>query len=140
MRGHRFPDPIKTAGIGLVLLVVSGCVPADFGADLTVHLTGEGTIERKTIRYQCDATGVNLGLPQGPFPVEYINGAGNSLAVLPVAGKSLIFANVVSGSGARYVARQFTWWDGRAITFSSDAINGKAQSVCQRVAGGNNIR
>jgi membrane-bound inhibitor of C-type lysozyme len=114
---------------------MSGCLAAALGADMTIHLTGDGNISHKTVQYECDATGMKLGLPQGRFPVEYINGAGNSLAVLPVSGTSLIFANVVSGSGARYVARQFTWWDGRAITFSSDAITGKAQSVCHRVPG-----
>jgi membrane-bound inhibitor of C-type lysozyme len=134
MHHNRISGALK--GLALVLLAAGGALPAAFGAEITVHVSGDGEISRKTLQYECDATGVKLGLPQGPFAVEYINGAGNSLAVVPVSGESLIFANVVSGSGARYMARQFTWWDGRAITFSSDGISGKAQSVCHRVTGG----
>jgi membrane-bound inhibitor of C-type lysozyme len=76
-----------------------------------------------------------MGLPTGAFSVEYLNGAGNSLAVVPVGGNSLIFANVVSGSGARYAAGQYIWWDaaGRGTTFSSDSLAGKMSSQCHRV-------
>lgn len=104
-------------------------------AELTIQLAGSEPVTRKTIRYQCDAKGAKMGLPGQTFSVEYINGAGNSLAVLPVSGKSLIFSNVVSGSGARYAAQQYIWWDaaGRGASFSSDSLAGKAQSNCHRV-------
>ena len=75
-----------------------------------------------------------MGLPAGVFSVEYLNGAGNSLAIVPVSGNSLIFANVVSGSGARYAAGQYIWWEaGGGVTFSSDSIAGKMSSECHRV-------
>jgi membrane-bound inhibitor of C-type lysozyme len=76
-----------------------------------------------------------MGLPSGTFAVVYLNGAGNSLAVLPVGGNSLIFSNVVSGSGARYAAAQYIWWGaaGRSVTFSSDSIASKMESTCHRV-------
>lgn len=103
--------------------------------DLTLHLKGTDTIERKTVQFQCDAQGVKMGLPQGPFPVEYLNGAGNHLAVVPVKGNSLIFVTVPSGSGAKYAAEQFTWWDagGRGTTFASDFPGPKASSSCHVV-------
>ena len=66
--------------------------------DLTIHLNGTQPVSRKTVQYQCDAKGAAMGLPATAFPVEYINGAGNSLAVVPVHGVSLIFANVSSAS------------------------------------------
>ena len=102
--------------------------------DLTIHLNGSQPISRNTVKVQCDAQGVKMGLPAGVFSVEYLNGAGNSLAVVPVGGSSLIFANVMSGSGARYAAREFIWWDagGRGITFSSDTLAGKMSSTCRR--------
>ena len=105
-------------------------------SDLTIHLNGSQPISRKTVRYQCDAEGVKMGLPGGVFPVEYVNGAGNSLAIVPVSGNSMIFANVISGSGARYAAGEFIWWDagGRGTTFSSDSLAGKMSSECHRVA------
>ncbi len=103
--------------------------------DVTLHLKGSQAMSRSTVEYQCDAAGVKMGLPAGPFSVEYLNGAGNSLAILPVNGDSLVFANVVSGSGARYAARQYIWWDaaGRSVSFSSDSMAGKMRSECHRI-------
>jgi membrane-bound inhibitor of C-type lysozyme len=121
-------------------LIGAGCLlcsSALAGAsDLTIHLNGSQTISRKTVRYQCDAQGTKMGLPAEVFSVEYINGAGNSLAIVPVSGNSMIFANVISGSGARYAAGEFIWWDaaGRGTTFSSDSLAGKMSSECHRVA------
>jgi membrane-bound inhibitor of C-type lysozyme len=119
--------------VGVCAVVAAcGCASA---TDLTLHLKGSGTISRITAQYQCDAEGVKMGLPAGVFSVEYINGAGNSLAILPLGGKSVIFANVMSGSGARYAAQQFIWWDaaGRSVSLSSDSLAGKMRSECHRV-------
>jgi membrane-bound inhibitor of C-type lysozyme len=103
--------------------------------DVVIHLDGAAPVSRQVIRYQCDANASKLGLPDGLFPVEYINGGGNSLAVLPIAGKPMIFANVLSGSGARYAAQQFIWWEaaGRSISLTSDTLAGKVESICRRV-------
>jgi membrane-bound inhibitor of C-type lysozyme len=103
--------------------------------ELTIHLSGSGAITRSTMRFECDSQGSKMGLPPGVFSVEYLNGAGNSLAIVPVQGKSLIFANVASGSGARYAAGEYIWWDaaGRAVTLASDSIAGKMSSTCHRV-------
>jgi membrane-bound inhibitor of C-type lysozyme len=119
------------AGMGVV-----ACSAIGQATDLTLHLSGSQAISRRTISYQCDGQGAAMGLPKGTFPVEYIHGAGNSLAIVPVHGASMIFANVISGSGARYVASSFIWWDaaGRTTTFSSDSLAGKMSSTCQRVA------
>jgi membrane-bound inhibitor of C-type lysozyme len=51
-----------------------------------------------------------LGLPAKPFTVDYLNGNGNSLAVLPINGQPLIFVGVISGSGGRYAAGRYIWW------------------------------
>jgi membrane-bound inhibitor of C-type lysozyme len=101
---------------GVVVLTFSAFARA---TDLTIHLSGSEPISRHMMKYRCDAEGSKMGLPAGVFSVEYINGAGNSLAIVPVSGHSLIFANVVSGSGARYAAGGFIWWDagGRGVTF-----------------------
>jgi len=103
--------------------------------DLTIHLNGSQSISRSVHRYQCDVNGAKMGLPTDVFPVEYLNGAGNSLAILPIHGKSLIFANVISGSGARYAAGEYIWWDaaGRSVSLSSDSLAGKMRSECHRV-------
>lgn len=103
--------------------------------DVTLHLKGSQAMSRSTVEYQCDAAGAKMGLPAGAFSVEYLNGAGNSLAILPVNGESLVFANIVSGSGARYAAKQYIWWDaaGRSVSFSSDSLAGKMRSECHRI-------
>ncbi len=100
--------------------------------DLTIHLKGSQPIVRKTVQYQCDAQGAKMGLPAGVFSVDYLTGAGNGLVVVPVGDHSLIFANVISGSGARYAAGEYIWWEaGGGVTFSS-ANAGGPQSTCRR--------
>jgi membrane-bound inhibitor of C-type lysozyme len=116
---------------GVGVLVWSGLAGA---TELTIHLSGSQPVIPTTVKYECDVPGVTMGLPAGVFSVQYLNGAGNSLVVVPVGGSSLIFANVVSGSGARYAAGQYIWWEaGGGVTFSSDSIAGKMSSTCHRV-------
>jgi membrane-bound inhibitor of C-type lysozyme len=99
--------------------------------DLTIRLPDTLSITRKTVTYTCDVEGTKIGVPSGSFSVEYINGGGNSLALVPISGKLLIFANVVSGSGARYTAQQYTWWEAHGeATLFSDSLSGRTQSTC----------
>ena len=118
-------------GLGLILF-------AEFAAasDLNIHLNGADSITRHTVMFQCDSEAAKLGLPEGVFAVEYLNGGGNSLAVLPIGGKSIIFANVIAASGARYASGSYIWWDAgaRGITLYSDSLSGKNQSSCKPVA------
>jgi len=93
-------------GIGLALYATTAAA-----TDLTLHLLGSDTITPQTVKFQCDAEGTKIGLPSGPFSVHYFNGAGNSLAVVPIGGKSLIFANVMAASGARYASGTYIWWE-----------------------------
>jgi membrane-bound inhibitor of C-type lysozyme len=122
----------KQVAIGMAVLFCSVFARA---TDVTIHLNGSQTISRNTMKYQCDAQGAKMGLPEGVFSVDYLNGAGNSLAIVPVGGNSLIFANVISGSGARYAAGEYIWWDagGRGVNFSSDSLAGKMSSSCHRL-------
>ncbi len=109
-------------------------VGAAFATDLTIHLPDKVSISRKTVTYQCDSGGPKMGVPSGPFVAEYINGGGNSLAIVPISGNALIFSNVIAGSGARYLAGKFTWWEaGGSVTLSSDSLAGKMQATCKPV-------
>ena len=101
-------------------------------SDLHIQLQGNDPLSHKTASFTCDQNAAKLGLPSGVFQVEYINGAGNSLAVLPIAGKSLIFASTMSASGARYAADRFTWSDGgtRGSFLWSDSLAGHMQTLC----------
>lgn len=121
----------KASGVLLAVLAGSGMAAA---TDVTIHLKGTEGMSRITASYECDAQGAKMGLPAGSFEIEYLNGAGNSLAILPIGGKSLIFSNVVSGSGARYAAGQYIWWEaaGRSISLSSDSIAGSMRTECHK--------
>jgi membrane-bound inhibitor of C-type lysozyme len=117
---------------GVAVVWCSGFASA---SDLTIHLKGSEPVKRTTQRYQCDANGVKMGLPAGVFAVEYLNGAGNHLAVVPVKGNSMVFVTVPSGSGAKYAAAEFTWWEagGHGTTFASDFPGPKAETTCSVV-------
>ncbi len=121
---------MKTSLVAAALLFGTGFAQA---ADLTIPLAKSESVERMTTEFRCDADGVALGLPTGPFLVEYINGGGNSLAVLPIHEKPLVFANVVAADGARYAAGPYVWWDARpkSVTLSADTAQGHKQSDCR---------
>jgi len=57
----------------------------------------------ETVKYDCkDGKSVT---------VRYTNTKNQqSFALLTVDGRKLLFVNVMSGSGARYVAEEYTWW------------------------------
>ena len=117
--------------LGLAVALLSSVAGA---SDLTIHLNGDEAVKRVTVKYQCDAQGTKIGLPSGVFSVDYLNGTANHLVVVPVKGSSMIFVTVPSGSGAKYAANQFTWWEaGGGTTFSSDFPGPKASSSCRTV-------
>jgi len=118
----------KCLGVVLGALHLATAASAE---DLTIYLPQNASISRKTVQYRCDAKAAKIGLPSGSFSAEYINAGGNSLVVVPISGNPLIFSNVMSGSGARYAALQYIWWEAKgSVTVYSDSLAGKLQSVC----------
>ena len=83
----------KRVGIGAAVIAWSALAGA---SDLTIHLSGSHPLSRNTAKYQCDAQGAKMGLPAGIFSVEYINGAGNSLAIVVVGLSSSPVRKIVS--------------------------------------------
>ncbi|MGP2490829.1 MliC family protein [Mesorhizobium sp. PUT5] len=67
---------------------------------LSIDVPAEATVH--SVTYGC-GDGISL-------PVSYINADPNFLAIVPVDGKSIVFASVISGSGARYAAGKYEWW------------------------------
>jgi membrane-bound inhibitor of C-type lysozyme len=117
---------------GMVLIAgTGGSVVAE---DLSVRLPGVA-ITRIHASFECGVEGVALGLPSGPFTVEYLNAGDNHLAVLPIHGQALVFANVISGSGARYAAGRYIWWDAgaRGVTLYADGVDGHPKAECHLV-------
>ncbi len=115
--------------IGVGLLALSALAGAS-----ELSIKGAGQFERKTVKYQCDANAAKMGLPGGVFEVEYLNETNNHLAVVPVKGSPKIFVTVPSGSGAKYAADQFVWWEaGGGTTFQSGFPGTEASSACKTV-------
>jgi membrane-bound inhibitor of C-type lysozyme len=88
----------------VMLLGASAHAQPAIAVQSTVVLTlgTDGDAEKRVIRYECE------GLE--PFAVEYINARPNFLALVPVEGETMIFAAVLSASGARYAAGSWEWW------------------------------
>jgi membrane-bound inhibitor of C-type lysozyme len=126
----RYGAVLAVAALGLTLSTAT-LVPAE---DLTLQLPGVQVTRIRAV-FTCGADGVALGLPSGPFPVEYVNAGENHLVVLPVHGKRMIFANVISGSGARYAAGRYIWWDAgdRGVTLYAEGIDGHPKADCHLV-------
>lgn len=96
-------------------------------ADLTIPLAANASVSRKSVRYRCDSNAEKLGLPSGAFSVEYINGGGNSLVIVPIADQPLIFVTISFGSGARYAAQQYIWWEAHGtvtVSYTSGNVPG----------------
>ncbi|WP_411036731.1 META domain-containing protein [Shinella sp. BYT-45] len=71
--------------------------------DIIIRLPGpEQSVARETLNYQCDA--------EQRVVVEYINVGANSLAVLRIGEETVIAANVMSASGAKYAGGRHEWW------------------------------
>lgn len=77
-----------------------GAAAAAHADPLTIDLPGAA--ERQTVAYSCG--------DGKKATAEYINAGSNSLAIVTFDGKTLLMANVLSGSGARYAGQQYVWW------------------------------
>ena len=87
---------LKSTVIAATLLGATGA----YADPLTIDLPGAA--ERQTVAYSCDGG--------RKATAEYVNAGANSLAIVKVDGQTLLMANVLSGSGARYAGQQYVWW------------------------------
>ncbi|MEP9380454.1 MliC family protein [Aquabacter sp. CN5-332] len=92
---------MKTASIALAALLCAAPTLAS-ADDLTVPMPEGTKVQRLKASYVCPGI--------GPFTAEYVTAGDISLALLPVDGRPLVFANVLSGSGVRYAAGPYVWW------------------------------
>jgi membrane-bound inhibitor of C-type lysozyme len=85
-------------------LLVSGALAlahAAYAAPLTVPQVQISSTN--TLRYVCRGRKV--------LTVQYMNTKNRqSFALLTVEGRKVLFVNVMSGSGAKYVGDHYTWW------------------------------
>jgi membrane-bound inhibitor of C-type lysozyme len=91
--------------------------PALSAVDLNVGINLSGDVQIVTAIYGC-------GEGTEPLTVKYINAAPNFFAIVPIEGNDLIFVNVISGSGAKYVSGQYEWWNKGADVSLHDVTEG----------------
>lgn len=99
--------------------VVAGLIASPAIADITVGvgLDLSGDAEVKTSLYDCTGR-------DAPLAVRYVNASPNFLALVPVDGQTLIFANVLAASGAKYESSQYIWWTKGADASLFDVTEG----------------
>jgi membrane-bound inhibitor of C-type lysozyme len=72
-------------------------------SSIVITLAAAGDADRKLTTYQCNGR-------DAPLTVEYVDVQPNYLALVPLDAGTLVFASVLSGSGARYASGQWIWW------------------------------
>ena len=101
--------------IAAMLLAIASPILA--AVDLNVGINLSGDVQIVTSVYGC-------GDGTEPLTVKYINAAPNFLAILPIEGDDVVFVNVVTASGAKYVAGRYEWWNKGADATLHDVTEG----------------
>ncbi|MCX7567371.1 MliC family protein [Sulfitobacter sp. F26169L] len=89
---------MRTTLLAATILATAGAASAQTA--LSIPLSAGASID--TVAYSC-ADGSELS-------VQYVNSGANALAIFELDGEQRIFANVVSGSGAKYSSGSHVWW------------------------------
>lgn len=85
----------------LTLLALLCAAPAVAG-ELSLPLPGDVKATRITAHYQC--------ADMGSLKIEYLTAGAIKLALMKLDGQAQVFAQVLSGSGARYASGPYMWW------------------------------
>lgn len=85
-------------------LAIAAASPALAAVDLNVGINLSGDVQIVTAVYGC-------GEGTEPLTVKYINAKPNFLAIVPIEGEDVVLVNVISASGAKYVAGVWEWWN-----------------------------
>ena len=97
-------------------LAVATASPALADVSIGVDLSISGDAEIRNTTYDCGDA--------GKLAVRYVNASPNFLALIPVKDRTLIFANTISASGAKYESGQYIWWNKGAEATLSDVTEG----------------
>ncbi|HWA18049.1 MAG TPA: MliC family protein [Devosia sp.] len=96
--------------------------PALAAVTADVGLTFSGDADKKTVTYDCES--------HAPLTVTYINAAPNYVALVPITDdetsqtSEMIFVSVITGSGVRYEAGQYVWWNKGSEAWLYDVMEG----------------
>jgi membrane-bound inhibitor of C-type lysozyme len=90
---------------------------------LSLALDDQASLVHET--YQC--------ADKKQLSVRYVNSKDNRLALFEIDDAQLIFVNVISGSGARYVSGPYEWWVKGSEATLSNAMDESAAANCKIV-------
>ena len=121
---------VRKVVVGITILCGSALAQSS-GVD--VKIIGSGKVDRINAKYDCGTQGVAMGLPAGIFTVRYLRAGENGLAILPVHGKDLIFAQLLSANGGRYGASRYEWWTARETTFTDGQTGADHTATCKSI-------
>lgn len=94
--------PVMAAAAVATLVTITGAGAAEVAISLSIPVTGSTTINSNVMAYGCtDDRAVSA---------TYINAGDVSLAVLDIAGTTVVASNVVAANGARYAGGRYVWW------------------------------
>ncbi len=85
-------------------LAAALATPALAAVDLNVGINLSGDVQIVTTLYGC-------GDAPPELTVRYINAQPNFFAIIPIEGEDVVFVNVISASGAKYVSGAWEWWN-----------------------------
>jgi hypothetical protein len=107
--------------------------PAEWAPAWANHLACSQPVSTNPTRYQRGRRAARMGLPTRTFSLEYIYGASDGSAVIPIQERPRTFLSVTSGSRARYASGPFVWCDAarRSVDFSAECAVGKSVTDCQ---------
>lgn len=91
--------------------------PALAKVELNVGINLSGDVQIQTAIYGCGDT-------IEPITVKYVNAEPNYFAIIPLGGKDIVFVNVLTASGAKYVSGQLEWWNKGADATLHDITEG----------------
>lgn len=110
----------------LLGLILSACAATSVVADTSISINIElDDAVLTTVNYRCSSD--NL------LAVTYVTSEDNTLALVPIDDDPRVFVNVVSGSGARYVAGQYEWWSSGNSGTLRDVISDAILLDCEAV-------
>lgn len=69
---------------------------------LSIRITGSDSFSSQTIEYNCDGKNV---------AATYINADDIALVQLDFVDKTIVAANVIAASGAKYTGDRYSWWE-----------------------------
>lgn len=94
----RFPVTVAAA---IFMVAASPAIAAEVAISLSIPVIGGTSVNSSGVTYDCEGREV---------AVSYINAGEVSLAVLNLEGKTVVAANVIAASGARYAGGNYIWW------------------------------